>query len=72
VVLPFEPNGEYQMRTQVIAIVALGAVVIAAICFALPRTTVTLNEAGTDIVAIDIFGLTNNAQESSEQRYAEH
>ncbi len=60
------------MRTQVIAIIALSAVVVAAICLALPHATVTLNEAGTDVVAIDVFAVTNNAENPSEQRYAEH
>ena len=60
------------MRTRVVGMLALAILVIAVIWVAAPRTAVTLNEAGTEVVGIDVLGLTRQAKGLPEQHYAAH
>jgi hypothetical protein len=58
------------MRKQIIALIGLAAFVIAVIWTVAPRAVVTLNETGTELVAVDILGLTkeNGIANMSAQR----
>ena len=60
------------MRDRMIVLTAAGALVLAAICFASPYATVTLNVAQTEVLAVDFFHLKENTQTASQQRFARH
>lgn len=60
------------MRRQDYIVLALAAAIIAVIIAVSPNVTIVANEASTEIYAIDILGLTKNAQVLPEQQYAAH
>jgi hypothetical protein len=60
------------MRMQTIAILALGAVILAVIVTVSPHSTIIANEASTEIYGIDILGITKNAKNLPEQQFAAH
>jgi hypothetical protein len=49
------------MQKQIIALIGLAAFVIAVIWTVAPRAVITLNEAGTELVAVDVLGLTKES-----------
>ena len=59
------------MRTRIIGLTALAALILAVIWFVAPRATVIANAASGETYAIDILGLTKQAQDLPERRYAE-
>jgi len=59
------------MRTQIIGLMALAALTLAVIWFVSPGATVIANEASGEAYGIDIFGLTKQAKDLPERRYAE-
>jgi hypothetical protein len=63
---------ETSMRTKILAIVALAAVILAVIISVSPHATVVANEVSGEIYAIDILGLTNDAKDLPVQQYAAH
>ena len=58
------------MQKQIFALIGLAAFVIAVIWTVAPRAVTTLNEAGTELVAVDVLGLTreNSIANMSAQR----
>lgn len=60
------------MRTKILAIVALAGVILAVIIAVSPHATIVANEVSGEVYAIDILGLTKNAQNLPVQQYAAH
>ncbi len=60
------------MRRQLIALLALAAVVLAVIIAVAPHARTITNQASTEIYGIDILGLTTAAKNLPEQQYAAH
>jgi heme/copper-type cytochrome/quinol oxidase subunit 4 len=60
------------MRMQVAAAIALAALVLAVILTIAPHTTIVANEVSGEVYAVDILGLTNQAKDLPEQKYAAH
>ena len=59
------------MRTRIVGLMALAALVLAVIWFVSPRATVIANEASGEPYGIDILGLTKQAKGLSERQYAQ-
>ena len=57
---------------KVIGLLALAALVLAGIFTVAPKATVTLNASSTDVIGIDILGLTKSAKDLPVQQYAAH
>jgi hypothetical protein len=55
------------MRKQAIALTTLAAMMMTVIWVVASHAVISLNEAGTDVVGIDIVGLSNNATDFSAQ-----
>jgi hypothetical protein len=55
------------MRKQAVALTTLAAMMMALIWMVSSHAAITLNEAGTDVVGIDIVGLSNDATDFSAQ-----
>jgi len=56
------------MRTQMILLIS-GAVIVAIICAIAPQMNVTLNETGTELVAVDLSSIAKpKAAVAAEQR----
>jgi hypothetical protein len=55
------------MRKQAVALTTLAAMMMALIWMVSSHAVITLNEAGTDVVGIDIVGLSNDATDFSAQ-----
>jgi len=60
------------MRTKILAILTLAALILAAIVWVSPQVTVVANEVTGEVYAIDILGLTKNARDLPVQQYAAH
>jgi hypothetical protein len=60
------------MRIKIFAILTLAALILAAIVWVSPQATVVANEVTGEVYAIDILGLTKNAQDLPVQQYAAH
>jgi hypothetical protein len=60
------------MRNQILAIVALAALILAVIIAVSPHATIVANEASGEVYAIDILGLTTTAKDLPVQQYAAH
>ena len=58
------------MRTQIVGLLALAALILAVIWFVSPRATVIANEASGETYGIDVLGLTKQATDLPERRYA--
>jgi hypothetical protein len=65
-------NRGFLMSRQTIALVALALAIMAAILSVSPKADVTLNQASTEVLAIDILGLTKAAKDMPAQQYAAH
>lgn len=59
-----------QSRLQLTVLLVLAAFIVAVIWVAAPRATTTLNASGTDVIGIDILGLTKQAADLPEQHFA--
>ncbi len=58
-----------RQMTQVFVLAAATTAIIAVVLTVMPRAGITLNAEGTDVVAIDLFGTSNEAMtEMSAQR----
>jgi hypothetical protein len=55
-----------------IGLALLAAAVLATIIGIAPRLSVTTNAASTEIIGLDIFGLTKAAKDLPAQEYAAH
>ena len=60
------------MRMQLAAIAALAALVLAIIFAVSPHATLVANEVSGEVYAVDILGLTKQATDLPEQKYAAH
>jgi hypothetical protein len=61
-------TGKPPMRTPLILVLS-AAVIVAFICASAPYLNVTLNEAGTDVVAVDFSGIAKPTKAvAAEQR----
>ena len=60
------------MRKQLIALLALAAVILALIIVVAPHARTIANEASTEVYGIDIAGLTKAAKKLPEPQYATH
>ena len=60
------------MRTRILAIIALAAIILAVIIAVSPNATIVANEVSGEVYAIDILGLTKNAKDLPVQQYAAH
>jgi hypothetical protein len=60
------------MSRQTLALIALAAGVMAVIIGVAPKANVTLNQASTEVLAIDVLGLTTAAKDLPSQQYAAH
>lgn len=58
------------MRTRIIGLMALAALILAVIWFVSPRATVIANKASGETYGIDILGLTTQAKDLPERQYA--
>jgi hypothetical protein len=65
-------NGEFTMRRDVFAMLALGALVLAGIIAISPNVRTVANEVTTEIYGIDILGLTKKAKDLPEEQFAAH
>jgi hypothetical protein len=68
----YEARGDYEMRMQIAAIAALAALVLAIIVAVSPHATIVANEISGEVYAVDILGLTDQANDLPEQKYAAH
>jgi hypothetical protein len=57
---------------KIVGLLGLAALVLVGIFTVSPRATVTMNAASTDIVGIDILGLTKSAKDLPVQQFAAH
>jgi hypothetical protein len=57
---------------RITALLVLAGVILAVIVTVAPRASVTTNQASTEIIGIDILGLTKNAKELPAQQFAAH
>jgi len=57
---------------RIAALLVLAGVILVAIVTVAPRASVTTNQASTEIIGIDIFGLTQNAKDLPVQQFAAH
>ena len=57
--------------TPIIGLMALAALILGLIWFVSPHATVIANEVSGETYGIDILGLTKQAKDLPEQRYAE-
>jgi hypothetical protein len=61
------------MRSHVIGLIALAALILAAIIAIAPHSTVIANEVSGEVYGIDVAGFTApNSDEIQAQRYARH
>jgi len=60
------------MRTEILAILTLAALILAVIVSISPHTTTLANEVTGEVYAVDIFGLTKDAKDPATQQYAAH
>jgi len=60
------------MRTKIFGILALAALILAVIVSISPRAMIVTNEVSGEVYAIDILGLTKQAQDLPTQQYAAH
>jgi hypothetical protein len=59
-------------RTQVTAVLAAAAAVLALIVTVSPHVAIVANEASGEIYGIDILGITKNAANLAEQQFPAH
>ena len=55
---------------NIIGLLALAAFILAGILTIAPKATITMNASSTDIIGIDILGLTKSAKDLPVQQYA--
>jgi hypothetical protein len=60
------------MRTKILAILTLAALILAVIVAISPHATIVANEVTGEVYAIDVLGLTKNAKDLPVQQYAAH
>jgi len=60
------------MRMQIAAIAALAALILAVIFAVSPHATLVANEVSGEVYAVDILGLTKQAENLPEQKLAAH
>jgi len=60
------------MRTKILAILTLAALILAVIVSISPSASVVVNEVTGEVYAIDILGLTKDAKDLPSQQYAAH
>jgi hypothetical protein len=60
------------MRMQIAAIAALAALILAVIFAVSPHATLVANEVSGEVYAVDILGLTDQAKDLPEQKFAAH
>jgi hypothetical protein len=60
------------MRMQIAAIAALAALILAVIFAVSPHATLVANEVSGEVYAVDILGLTKQAENLPEQKFAAH
>jgi hypothetical protein len=60
------------MRTKILAILTLAALILAVIVLISPHATIVANEVTGEVYAVDILGLTKNAADLPVQQYAAH
>ena len=60
------------MRTQILALVGVAALILAVIVAISPHATIVANEASGEVYAVDILGLTSSAKDLPVQQFAAH
>jgi hypothetical protein len=60
------------MRTKILSLLALAALILAVIVSISPHATIVANEVTGEIYAVDILGLTKDVKELTAQQYAAH
>ena len=60
------------MKKQFIGLAALAAAIIAAVLSLAPQSTVTVNAASTEILGIDLLGLTKATKDLPDHQYPTH
>ena len=60
------------MRTKILGVLALAALILAVIVSISPHATIVANEVTGEVYAVDILGLTKNAKDLPTQQYAAH
>ena len=60
------------MRTKILAVLTLAALILAVIVSISPSASVVVNEVTGEVYAIDILGLTKDAKDLPVQQYAAH
>ena len=58
--------------TQLTMLLAGAAVVLTVILALAPHATIIANEASSEVLGIDILGITQNAKDLPEQQFAAH
>jgi hypothetical protein len=56
--------------SKIVGLLGLAALILAGIVTVSPKATVTMNASSTDIIGIDILGLTTAAKDLPVQQYA--
>ena len=54
------------------ALLVLASLILAVIITVAPKASVTTNHASTEIIGIDVLGLTKNAKDLPAQQFAAH
>jgi hypothetical protein len=57
---------------RITALLVLAGLILAVIVTVAPRASVITNQASTEIIGIDILGLTKDAKDLPPQQYAAH
>ena len=60
------------MRTRILALLGLAALILAVIVTVSPHATIVADEASGEVYAVDIVGLTTSAKDLPVQQYAAH
>jgi hypothetical protein len=60
------------MRTKILAILTLAALILAVIVAISPHATIVANDVTGEVYAVDILGLTKTAKDLPVQQYAAH
>ena len=66
-------TGRLVMRSHVVGLIALAALILAVICAVAPHSTVIANDVSGEIYGIDVVGFTTpTSDEIQPQRVAKH
>ena len=62
----------FKMRNQFISLLALAALILGGIFIVAPKAMMATNHASTEVVSLDLAGLTQNAKAMPVQSFPAH